>query len=291
MIYTLENECLRVQVNSRGGELWSVQTGDGSEYLWQGDPAYWGDRALNLFPYIARLTQGKYTLDGKTYEMPIHGFVNSSELQAEEHSPARLVLKLTDSEETREMYPFHFVYWLIYELKKNALEITFAVENNDSRRMYFGVGGHPGFAVPLEKGLAFEDYCLRFDADKNPVRVGFSEDCFVNGADSELVLKDGRVLPLTHSMFDQDAIVLRDMAKAVTLCSEKGSRSVRVEYPQMDYLGIWHMPFTDAPYICIEPWSSLPSRKDVIEDLAKQENLISLPAGERYENRWRIVIN
>ena len=30
--------------------------------------------------------------------------------------------------------------------------------------MYFGVGGHPGFAVPLEKGLAFEDYCLQFEA-------------------------------------------------------------------------------------------------------------------------------
>ena len=36
MIYTLENERLKVQVNSRGGELWSVQTKDGHEYLWQG---------------------------------------------------------------------------------------------------------------------------------------------------------------------------------------------------------------------------------------------------------------
>lgn len=56
MIYTLENDSLKVQVNSHGGELWSIQTKDGAEYLWQGDEAYWKDRALNLFPYIARLT-------------------------------------------------------------------------------------------------------------------------------------------------------------------------------------------------------------------------------------------
>ena len=80
MIYTLENDSLKVQVNSHGGELWSIQTKDGVEYLWQGDETYWKDRALNLFPYIARLTEGKYMLDGKTYEMPIHGFVNSSDL-------------------------------------------------------------------------------------------------------------------------------------------------------------------------------------------------------------------
>ena len=78
---------------------------------------------------------------------------------------------------------------------------------------------------------------------------------------ASLFLSDGGKLPLAHNLFDQDAIVLTDMAKAVTLCSEKGTRSVRVSYPQMNFLGIWHMPFTDAPYVCIEPWSALPSRK------------------------------
>ena len=81
----------------------------------------------------------------------IHGFVNSSDLEAEEHTAQRLVLKLTDSENTREMYPFAFVYWLTYELVGNKLNVTFAVENNDKKVMYFGVGGHPGFAVPLDR--------------------------------------------------------------------------------------------------------------------------------------------
>lgn len=153
MIYTLENDSLKVQVNSHGGELWSIQTKDGAEYLWQGDETYWKDRALNLFPYIARLTEGKYMLDGKTYEMPIHGFVNSSDLEVEEHTAQRLVLKLTDSENTREMYPFAFVYWLTYELVGNKLNVTFAVENNDKKVMYFGVGGHPALPFRWKKAL------------------------------------------------------------------------------------------------------------------------------------------
>lgn len=100
---------------------------------------------------------------------------------------------------------------------------------------------------------------------------------------------DGQKIHLRHTLFDDDAIVMENMAKAVTLSAEKGSRYVKVEYPQMDYLGIWHAPGTEAPYICIEPWSSLPSRKGIIEDLETQENLIRLEKGQVYTNRWSIT--
>ena len=56
------------------------------------------------------------------------------------------------------------------------------------------------------------------------------------------------------------------------------------------YLGIWHWPKTEVPYVCIEPWSSLPSGKDIVEDLETQKNLISLEEGRHYENRWSITI-
>lgn len=37
------------------------------------------------------------------------------------------------------------------------------------------------------------------------------------------------------------------------LTSDKGKKSIHVNYPDMPYLGLWHWPKTDAPYICIEP--------------------------------------
>lgn len=290
MIYTIENEKLKVQISDRGAELWSIQTKDGTEYLWQGDQKYWRDRALNLFPYIARLTQGKYTVDGQTYEMTIHGFVNYSVLEAKEQRGDRIVFQLTQNEETKKMYPFDFVYRAAYALENDRLLVRFSVENPNETAMYFGIGGHPGFNVPLEKGLRFEDYYLQFDESANPVRVGISPTCFVDGKDREYPLLEGGSIRLSHDLFDDDAIVLTKMAKAVTLKSDKSNRAVRVEYPQMDYVGFWHMPHTDAPYICIEPWSSLPSRQDIIEDLAKQPGLIRLEAGKIYENSWTIQI-
>ena len=80
------------------------------------------------------------------------------------------------------------------------------------------------------------------------------------------------------------------MARRVTLCSAKTNRSVTVTYPQMPYLGIWHMPHTDAPYVCIEPWASLPSRQDVVEELSCKSDLIHLAPGAKYENQWSITI-
>ena len=74
MLHTIGNQYLTVTVSEMGAELQSILGNDGTQYLWQGDPAYWKDRALNIFPYVARLTQGRYVIDGEEYAMPIHGF-------------------------------------------------------------------------------------------------------------------------------------------------------------------------------------------------------------------------
>ena len=58
MVYTIRNEKLKTEINSYGAEIHSIQTLDGCEYLWQGDPAVWNGQAPNLFPYIARFENG-----------------------------------------------------------------------------------------------------------------------------------------------------------------------------------------------------------------------------------------
>ena len=122
-----------------------------------------------------------------------------------------------------------------------------------------------------------------------PRRVGFTEQCFLDGTESPFPLEENRILPLTHDLFDQDAIVLKDMDRQVTLEAEEGPK-ITVTFPQMPYLGIWHWPRTDAPYVCLEPWSSLPSQQDKIAVFEKQQDLISLAPGETYQNRWSIRV-
>lgn len=290
MNITIKNETLTVTISTHGAEMQSLQDVDGTEYLWNGDPAYWTGRAPNLFPYIGRLTDKKYVLNGKTYSMDIHGFAAQMEFAVEKQEDDAVTFLLEDNAATLAMYPFRFALRVNYRLSGTRLAITFTVENKNDQTMFFGLGGHPGFRVPLERGLNFEDYLLEFGEAAVPVRIGISPTGFCSGLDAPFYLQDSLRLPLSHDLFDNDAIVLTNMADSVMLRRICGKKALRVEYPDMRCLGIWHMPLTDAPYICIEPWTSLPSRQGIIEDLSQQRNLINLPSGQIYNNAWAIEI-
>ena len=290
MLHTIQNKFLSVTVSEQGAELMSVLGADSTEYLWQGDSQYWSDRSPTIFPYVGRLKEQEYSMYGQMYHMTIHGFAASQRFAVAEKSCTRLVLELSDNEVTYEVYPRHFLFRVIYELVDDRLDVTYQVDNRDERTMYFGLGGHPGFNVPLEKGMAFEDYRLRFETICVPEKVVFSSDCFVEGLQPGYVLENGTDIPLVHSMFDDDAIVLRGAGHTVTLESDKGQRSVTVGYPRMDYVGFWHAVHTDAPYVCIEPWCSLPAAKEGITVFEEQKDMISLEPGKQYTNTWWIQV-
>lgn len=290
MLYQLKNEKLTITIEDLGAQLRSIKSADGTEYLWQGDDQIWADQAPNLFPHIARLTTGHYTLEGKTYEMKSHGFAKDTVFTVEQESDSHILFTIKADEITLAQYPYQFAFGVDYKLEGGKLLITYIVENKDQKEMYFGVGGHPGFNVPLESGLAFEDYYLEFDCVKEALLVGMSEDCYVQGENVKFPLEEGKKLNLKHNCFDHDAIILTDMCRAVTLKSDKNSRAVKLTYPDMGYLGIWHRPFTTAPYVCIEPWTSLPARKGVVEDFSTQPTMLTLEAGARYENEYSIEI-
>lgn len=290
MIYTIKNDKIEVSVEDLGAQMRSIKDAEGKEYLWQGDEKYWNGSAPNLFPYIARLTEGKYTLRGKTYEMPKHGFLRNSVLKLKEKTQTKMVFSLTDSEETYKMYPYHFEIKVKYELFENEFKVSYCVSNKDKKVMCFGVGGHPGFQVPIEQDLSFEDYFIEFAQGTDIKRVGMSEDCFVTGDEEAFPLEENQRLSLRHNLFDNDAIILKDAPSKVVLASEKGSARIEMETSHLEYLGIWHKPASDAPYVCIEPWSSLPSKKDIIEDLEKQDNLVSLKPDGYYTGFFKVKI-
>ena len=81
MRYTIENKYVKVKISSKGAEIQSIKGYDGIEYIWQGDKDTWEGHAPNLFPYIARLTDGKYRYKNKEYKMDIHGLAMYSEFK------------------------------------------------------------------------------------------------------------------------------------------------------------------------------------------------------------------
>jgi len=278
--------------DSLGAQLMEIKSTKGADYIWNGDTRYWNGRAPNLFPYVGRLTEQSYILNGVKRNMGIHGFARQSEFTVTARTDSSITYTMSENESTLECYPYYFIFHIMYVLTGNKLEIRNSVENRDKETMYFGLGGHPGFHVPishdLEKGLKFEDYYLEFDRASMPTLVGISDDCFVSGHDVSMPLEQDRIIRLKHSLFDIDAIILKNMPPSVVLKSDLSSEAVTVSYPDMKYLGIWHKPRTDAPFVCIEPWTSLPSRKGVVEDFACQSDLIRLSPGAVYHNTWSI---
>ncbi len=291
MLYTIKNEYLQLTVDSFGAQMQSILGRDGCEYLWQGDPAYWGDRAPVLFPFIGRLEGKKYTCLGQAYSMGLHGFAKSSEFTLEQHTDDTLVLTLPSTLATRVIYPWEFVLEITYRLQANQIFIAHRVTNRSDSTMHFALGGHPGFRVPLEDGERFEDYYLEFSHKCRPDRVGLTVDTvLVDGQTAPYPLKGGNILPLRHDLFDTDAIVLQNMAHTVSLKSRTCRRSITVSYPQMPFLGFWHCGHKAAPYVCVEPWSSLPGRTGVIEEISCRSDFIHLESGRTYENILTVTV-
>ncbi len=292
MKHILENEQLRVVINDHGAELNSIiEKSTNTEYLWQGDERYWTGQAILLFPICGRLVEGRYTHEGKSYDMTIHGFIRDVDLTVENKTDTSITLTYTDNEFTRAQYPFAFRYSLTYALDGNKLTHTFVVENTGTEVLPFGIGGHPGFNVPLEAGTDFSDYYIEF-AEKSPARkLILTERCFMTDETEPFALEIGTIYHLHHDMFDNDAIFLRDMATSVTLKSDKTTKAVTVSYTNMPYLGLWHKPRTDAPYLCIEPWNGLPSDDGIVDDMATKKYMNRLEPGKTAEFGMDIVIH
>ena len=288
-MFTLKNNEVTAEFDALGAELRSLKTADGTEYLWQGDAAYWNGRAPNLFPIVGRLTEGGYTYRGQTFEMNLHGFARKSAFVVVEKSAKKIVFALTENEATLKSYPFPFLFTVTYKLTGGTLETVYGVENTGIGELLSTVGGHPGFFVPVGGEGDFTDWYLQFEPKHGATALVMSSACFVTDKTEPFPLPDGR-LPLSHGLFDDDAIVLKDMPETVTLKSDKSKRSVTVKYAGMKYLGLWHKPKSDAPYICIEPWASVPSDDGVTDDLETKRDMVRLKPGERYERGFSITV-
>lgn len=286
----IENEYLSVQVSEQGGTLQSVfGKEEGIEYLWQGDRAFWGGRAPNLFPFVGRLFEERYIWQGESYPMKCHGFLGRQLMTPVQSAEDSCTFLCQDTDDTYAVYPFRFQAAITYTLIDKTLNISFRVDNRGNTPMYCTMGGHPGFNVPLEEGLCFEDYAMVFPEECSPEVVQFSPGVLPVGREP-FRLVNGTALPLRHDLFDLDAVVFSGTPRSVTLKSEKGTHGVTVDFPGMPYVGFWHARGKACPYVCVEPWCALPGRQDVVEDLATMPDLTEIEPFGTWENSWSITI-
>ena len=288
MIHALESNLLYAEINDQGAELYSLYSKQTkTEYLWQGKPDIWGQRAPVLFPIVGRLKDGMYMHNGKAYKMPPHGFVSSAQFSAEPTEDNSLILSCEDTKESRAMYPFAFSFNVIFTVKWNVIETIYEVVNKTNGSMYFSFGSHEGYRCPRFEGEAFEDYYLEFDHDGIYSSHKLSPEGLLLKETYPLI-EGRRQLSLNYGLFDNDSLVFANVPSGkVALCSRKSASRLEIEYDDAPNLVVWTKP--QAPFVCIEPWHGLPDFEDSEGQLSDKKGIITLEKGASFN--WRHTIS
>ena len=290
MIYTISNEKIRVQISDKGAELQSVvNLADGCEYIWQGDPKYWDDRAPTLFPICGRFFGGKYTYRGKEYAMGSHGFAAKQTFVVSAQSADAITMTLRDNEETRAQYPFAFSLDLTFSLCGATLHVDAKISNAGEEMLHATFGAHPGFNVPFTAGHDFSEYSLTFGEECSPNQMGITPEGFYTGQCRSLPLVDGVKLPLDHEQFAIDGIFMSRIANRVTLGAEGDPHGVTMDFADFPYLGVWQEYGKDTPFLCLEPWCGLPSYPGVPDDIEQKNDMFRIAPAKEKKLRYSVT--
>ncbi|MBC2249353.1 aldose 1-epimerase family protein [Listeria sp. FSL L7-0123] len=250
----LENELLLVEMKTAGAELTRISRKDtGIEYLWNADSKFWGRHSPVLFPTVGRLVEDTYLVDGKPFHLGQHGFARDRDFQVMEQTENSVRFELDFDEDSLAIYPYKFKLSIIYTLEKDTVAVSYEVENRDDKRIYFSIGAHPAFNLPLTEGTAFEDYYLDFGTKEN-LETLCLEGPYRSGAIEKVVDEPARYLPLNYDLFKNDALIFEALKqKEVTIKSDKTPHFVKVSFQEFPFVGIWTAK-AGTPFLCIEPW-------------------------------------
>jgi len=287
----IENQNLKVTINAKGAELTSIyHKGLQMEYLWGGDPNVWGKHSPLLFPIVGTLRQNTWKHKGKNWTLPRHGFARDMEFAVEQQSKDGLTLLLKSNDATRAKYPFDFELRVIYQLAPNGLATTYNVKNNSGEEMYFSIGGHPAFRVPLAERTTYTDYFLEFEQKETANRWPISKEGLIETT-PQPILDNTNIMPITRDLFSGDALVFKNLASTtVSLKSRRSRHGLDFDFTDFPYLGIWSAKNEKADFICIEPWCGIADSVDSDQEMEDKEGIQQLPAGETFERIWAVTL-
>lgn len=253
MIYTLENKDLTISLSNHGGELYSIKGNkENTEFLWTGDEAYWKYHAPILFPIVGKVFDGKYRVDGKTYELPQHGLARVRNFEMIEKSKNSISFELRYSEDTLKIYPFKFSLIIKYTLENNNIKIDYIVKNVDNKEMFFSIGAHPAFMCPIEND-SFEDYYFEFDKKETASLMQLVDVGYFSHEEKPF-LENENIIPISLNLFKNDALVFKNLnSTKISLKSKKHAKYLEFDFNNFPFLGLWTKA-TGAPFVCIEPW-------------------------------------
>ncbi len=284
----IANEYIQVQVSAQGAELQSIVRKDNQlEYLWSGDPAFWGKKSPILFPIVGGLKDNTYRHKGQPYQLGRHGFAREMAFNVNEQTPSAITFSLSDDDGTLAKYPFPFNLTVRYAIQNATLSVKYTVQNTGDEPMYFSIGAHPAFKVPLVQGTAFGDYSLHFNRPETAGIWPLSAAGLIETA-SVPYLNEATELPLQKQLFYKDALVFKHLASdVISIRSEKTPHGLEVSFPGFPYMGIWSAK--DADFVCIEPWCGIADAVNAGGELAEKEGIQVLAPEAIFKREWSAI--
>lgn len=286
---TIKNAVVSATINPKGAELVSlIHQASQIEYIWSADPAFWGKSSPVLFPIVGSLKDDIYIYEGNEYHLPRHGFARDQVFEIESQSEDSVTLILESDEASHKVFPFSFEFRLHYAVDGNQLHVKYKVTNVSATEMFFSVGGHPAFKVPLVGGTSYEDYYLEFNTTEDLMRWPLTREGLIEVAPERFPANSSRI-PLTKELFYQDALVFKHLqSDSVTLKSDKTSHQLKFDFKGFPFLGIWAAK--NADFVCIEPWCGIADSANHNQQLTEKEGINRLDAGGVFERTWGLGI-
>lgn len=282
MTTTISNSNLTAQINPFGAELFSLKNHDGKEYIWEGNPDFWGKHSPILFPIVGTLKNNSYFYNGIEYQLPRHGFARDMIFELVSKSEESATFSLISSVETRKKYPFDFELQICYSLEENKLNIDYKVLNKNDSILPFSIGAHPAFALEGD----FEDFSLEFEQQET-LKYHLLEDGLISNNTNEIVLKN-RQLGLNYPLFENDALVFKTLkSKSLTILENK-IPLLKVDFSDFPNLGLWTLK--NAPFLCIEPWLGYSDTLEEYSLFSKKEGIQLLEGNNFFKSKFSIEI-
>lgn len=291
MDYTIQNNILKVTISDKGAEIQSVlgRISD-HEYMWQADPQIWPRHAPVLFPIVGRLKNDQYTYQGKTYHMGQHGFARDLTFTVADQENESITFVLRDNDYTHKMYPFKFELRVNYRLLNNMLEENFTVINKTDGEMIFGIGGHPGFKVPVNDHLKKSDYYFSFHPSTPRIRIPLQAP-YLNWAKRSLAATDS-LIELSDQLFKDDALIFELKGKnKISLRTDSSKYHINVHTRTAPFVGIWSQYPKVGNFVCIEPWWGIADRLDADGKLEDKFGMNHLAKGGQFKAGFAITFH
>lgn len=285
----LKNDALTLAVAPLGAEMQYLRTSAGDDLLWSGDAAFWTGRAPVLFPIVGRAPDDMIAVGDHTAPMKQHGFARRSVFELVEQTEQMCRHILTQSEESRTVYPFDFELEITHRIKGATLHVIAIVRNTGDSPMPFGFGFHPAFCYPLPHAESDAHHVTLAEAYSPDMRK--IDDGLLRPEVIDSPFTDGD-LELRDELFAEDALVFPNGAQSLRYGPRNASGNgplLDFEFTNLPDLALWRP--LGAPFLCIEPWHGTAPYVDGSPQIAERPNNTTLAAGDEATFGYAVTVS